>query len=134
MKGTPGPRGPAGGSALFWSAIVNAATSYFCENFYATQNSASTSRPSNRVTIPSSRAWRGLQVWLTAVPTKDVALTLYKNGAATALTLTIPAGQVYGEELTTQVTCVGGDKVSLMVSHTSGAPFTGRVHAYLGES
>ncbi len=132
-----GPPGPTGGSALFWSAIINAAASYYAENFYAVASAVATSRPSNRIVLPSGRNFKGLQVWLTASPSKSVTATLYKGSigslSATALAVTIGSGVQYGEELTTAVAANGGDVVSLLLSHTSGAPFTGRAIAYLGE-
>jgi hypothetical protein len=134
VRGTQGPPGAAGGSSLFWSAIAAAGTSYYAENFFAVVASSATPRPSNRIKLPSARAFRGLQVWLTATPSKDVTVTVYKNGVATALTLTVPSGQVFAEEIVTQVTCAAGDVVALLVSHTAGTPFAvGRVIAHLGE-
>lgn len=135
MKGSKGPKGPPGGSVLFWSLIAtSAATSYYLENFYGTVAGNASPSISNELELPSARTLKNLRITAAGGNvTKDVTFTVYRNGSATTITCTMANGTAVATDTTHSVAFSQGDRIAVLVTHSSGAPGTARFHATLEE-
>ena len=122
MRGPKGDTGAAGGTVLFWSGILDAATAYFVQLFRDTSAPSNTRTVINEIELTSARTLSRLRVSTEANVTKNVTFTIYQNGSATALTCTIASGTASASDLTHSVAFAQGDTVALQATNTAGSP------------
>lgn len=122
MKGTKGPDGTAGGAVLFFSVAPSASAAYYLQLFHGSVAALTTLDVTNELVIPSARTLKNLRIYCEASVTKDVAFTVFKNGASTGITCTITNGNATASDLSNTLAVAQGDKVALQALHTAGAP------------